>query len=773
MITKRSRQQRRRRIQQFARSRFVLLFLLLSFTEQCHGFAMMSPLDFDWNSIQQALVALQNTAAGSASAGTGTGGGGVVAPSAALQLQSSVLPLVDDFLFAAVNAAQQQPTVSTLDDQQQKQQQQQQATKQLKLLYTKDSPSVLRQRQSLSPTIRLTRQEQALFQLILQVRKEHAPSTTIRIAGGWVRDKLLQQGNDDDHINSSHDIDFVLSNQSGSEFARLLYDYIKKQQGDHLDLNISLDTSPSSTTTSTTTQLKEYKDTKSQHLQTASLNIGDFELDFCQMRCEKYERKNSRVPSSTGRAQAVQDAFRRDLTINALYYNMNTNEIEDWTERGMEDLLFGNLATPTPPRAALLQDPLRILRSIRFASQLSSSFSLDPALMQAGSDVQIHDALRRKVSAVRMGKEVNGIFSSADPTRGVGLLLVTKLVDTVFAMDAPSADSIYMEGYQLLFRTQTLASRIFSKNDVSVAIGRRPEDDSTSTSSSPAAIAAWDTERRRYLWYAAFLKPFHDAFSTSTSSSRRPEKKGGNKRQRRQESILNKLLVQQLGRPTRDVESIQSIIQGANDLQILLRRYGYDERKNYHQNHGLFQEASMLTAAATAAASSSSSSSMTLFSSHDHRFTFRNAEIAPADMRLACYKVLKRIGPLWKESLLLALALSTDLQLAQAVDLFQSICTLVEERLGLNMLFFDDSKKARKMPLMIPPLLNGSDIQQRALVNLQSGPAFRKIMQAQEEWQVRHCWAGDDDESSADDDDDEDKETALIEYLVQTFPEYA
>jgi tRNA nucleotidyltransferase/poly(A) polymerase len=64
-----------------------------------------------------------------------------------------------------------------------------------------------------------------------------------------------------------------------------------------------------------------------------------------------------------------EDAFRRDLTINAMFYNLRTCAVEDLTGKGLEHLKSRLIATPLAARVTLLDDPLRLLRAVRFASR--------------------------------------------------------------------------------------------------------------------------------------------------------------------------------------------------------------------------------------------------------------------------------------------------------------------------------------------------------------------------------------------------------------------
>ncbi len=121
------------------------------------------------------------------------------------------------------------------------------------------------------------------------------------MAGGWVRDKLLGMESDD--------IDIALDDMSGEQFAKLTnnkYGVIKPNPD------------------------------KSKHLETATMCIEGGSIDLANLRSEKYTDK-SRVPTiQIGTPQM--DAYRRDLTINSLFYNINDNKVEDFTGKGISDL---------------------------------------------------------------------------------------------------------------------------------------------------------------------------------------------------------------------------------------------------------------------------------------------------------------------------------------------------------------------------------------------------------------------------------------------------
>ena len=104
---------------------------------------------------------------------------------------------------------------------------------------------------------------------------------------------------------------------------------------------------------------------------TAMLHLKAFprvELEFVQTRREKYIDHSCRNPL-TAFGTLREDCLRRDLTINALYCNLSTGEIIDITGHGVSDIRDHIIRTPADPDLTYDDDPLRILRCIRFASR--------------------------------------------------------------------------------------------------------------------------------------------------------------------------------------------------------------------------------------------------------------------------------------------------------------------------------------------------------------------------------------------------------------------
>lgn len=104
---------------------------------------------------------------------------------------------------------------------------------------------------------------------------------------------------------------------------------------------------------------------------TAMLHLNEFpevELEFVQTRKEKYIDHSCRNPE-TAFGTIEEDCMRRDLTINALYTNISTGKIVDITGKGIADIKNHIIRTPNAPDIIYDDDPLRILRCIRFTSR--------------------------------------------------------------------------------------------------------------------------------------------------------------------------------------------------------------------------------------------------------------------------------------------------------------------------------------------------------------------------------------------------------------------
>ncbi len=241
-------------------------------------------------------------------------------------------------------------------------------------------------------------------------------SVEIRVAGGWVRDKILGL--------ETHDVDIALDACTGVEFAHAVKEYHASQQDQG-------ESSNSKNNKIGKIGVIAANPDQSKHLETACVNIFGNDVDFSNLRHETYA-EDSRIPD-TVMGTPLEDSFRRDATMNALYYNLNTGCIEDWTRRGLRDLLETKIInTPLKAFQTFQDDPLRVLRLIRFAVRYKMQLSEE--ITDACQHPGIHEQLHRKVSRERVGNELEGMLSGkhANPILAMDLICRMNLADSVF-----------------------------------------------------------------------------------------------------------------------------------------------------------------------------------------------------------------------------------------------------------------------------------------------------------------------------------------------------
>ncbi len=130
--------------------------------------------------------------------------------------------------------------------------------------------------------------------------------------------------------------------------------------------------------------------------------FGNITADLVNLRTESY-CETSRIPKMQ-LGTPKEDAYRRDLTINALFYNVHTKSIEDFTGMGLHDLQQKMIRTPLQPLITLTDDPLRALRAIRFACRFN--FNISAELMEACQNPTVITSLLQKVSRERILHEL-------------------------------------------------------------------------------------------------------------------------------------------------------------------------------------------------------------------------------------------------------------------------------------------------------------------------------------------------------------------------------
>ncbi|PGH03326.1 hypothetical protein AJ79_07404 [Helicocarpus griseus UAMH5409] len=282
------------------------------------------------------------------------------------------------------------------------------------------------------PRITLTPIEQALRLCLLdaaeyiQQRPRNDTETTaitneplvLRFAGGWVRDKLLGA--------ESHDIDVAINSMTGEKFGEGLKEY--------LDIPGNLDKYRNHAGVATAVDfIKLHKieknPEKSKHLETSTTKIFGLDIDLVNLRKETYtdDSRNPQIEMGT----PEEDALRRDATVNSLFYNIHTESVEDFTGKGLQDMAHKIIRTPMAPFQTFKDDPLRVLRLLRFASRLG--YTIDKETEDAMKIEDIKLALKAKITRERVGVEIEKTLRGPDPLTALQRINRLGLYDTIFA----------------------------------------------------------------------------------------------------------------------------------------------------------------------------------------------------------------------------------------------------------------------------------------------------------------------------------------------------
>ncbi|RNA61809.1 HD domain-containing protein [Chryseobacterium nematophagum] len=227
-----------------------------------------------------------------------------------------------------------------------------------------------------------------LFKIISEVAAENNQS--VYIVGGYVRDLLMKR-------KASTDIDFV-TEQNGIELA----ENVAKKIDPKLKVSI----------------FKTYG--------TAMIKYKDLELEFVGARKESYT-ENSRKPEVEG-GTIEDDQKRRDFTVNAMAISLSRNNFGELIDpfNGIDDLEKGILRTPLEPAQTYSDDPLRMMRALRFASTLQFQIEENSlnAIRQEAERIKI-------VSMERIMVEFNKIMLSPKPSIGLKLMEQTGLMKLI------------------------------------------------------------------------------------------------------------------------------------------------------------------------------------------------------------------------------------------------------------------------------------------------------------------------------------------------------
>ncbi len=228
-----------------------------------------------------------------------------------------------------------------------------------------------------------------VFEVISNAGKQlHQP---VFVVGGYVRDYYLNR------LKEEPDIDFVTLG-SGIKLAELVHSSLP---GSHLSV------------------FKQFG--------TAQIKTGTLELEFVGARKESYRRDSRKPIVEDGTLQDDQE--RRDLTINAMSWSLNEMDLGVLNDPfgGLADLKNKIIRTPIDPDKTFNDDPLRMMRAVRFACQLEFSIADETfaSIQKMASRLEI-------ISKERILDELNKIILSKKPSIGFALLFKTGLLRQFF-----------------------------------------------------------------------------------------------------------------------------------------------------------------------------------------------------------------------------------------------------------------------------------------------------------------------------------------------------
>ncbi|MCU0379773.1 MAG: CCA tRNA nucleotidyltransferase [Chitinophagaceae bacterium] len=174
---------------------------------------------------------------------------------------------------------------------------------------------------------------------------------------------------------------------------------------------------------------------------TAHIRVDNYDIEFVGARKESYSYHSRNPEVAPGTLQ--DDQLRRDFTINAMAISLNRADYGTLLDpfHGREDLERKIIRTPLDPEQTFIDDPLRMLRAIRFASQLG--FAIEQKTLDG---ICQHIDRIRIVSQERVTEELNKMLMCPRPSVGLDLMYRTGLMHLVFPEMVQLAGAEYKEG---------------------------------------------------------------------------------------------------------------------------------------------------------------------------------------------------------------------------------------------------------------------------------------------------------------------------------------
>ena len=268
----------------------------------------------------------------------------------------------------------------------------------------------------------------ALTNKVFKIVSRVAKDTGMRafVIGGFVRDYFLGIPNDD--------IDIVVEG-SGIQFAQKFAEVV----GGEL--------------------------TVYENFGTAMVKYGDQKVEFVGARKEHYERGSRKPYCENGTLE--DDQKRRDFTINAMAFDLNEGHFGELVDpfNGMYDLQDGIIRTPIDPVQTFLDDPLRMLRAIRFQCKLSTGGRQFMIATKTIEGIKKCKDEIKTLSGERITEELNKILSYEHPEVGIRWLWATGLLKYVL----PEVDALSMpedKGHKDIFEhTMSVLENVADQSD--------------------------------------------------------------------------------------------------------------------------------------------------------------------------------------------------------------------------------------------------------------------------------------------------------------------
>jgi len=242
------------------------------------------------------------------------------------------------------------------------------------------------------------KKEKAAMDYLSKMIKKSPFKGKVYVAGGAVRDELLGL--------PIKDIDLVVSTPDGGiKFA----EWITKKIGKYKS-----GSNPVTYPKFGTAKFQLYG------VKHKGVDLSELEIEAVMARTEKYT-KGSRKPE-VGTGTLKQDVERRDFTVNSLLKDLTTGEILDFTGQGKNDIRSGIIQTPMDPDIIFTEDPLRMLRAIRFT--VKYNWKLPMFMIRALKK----NALQLKnISMERIRDELDKMLVTGYPDKAVKLMRITGL----------------------------------------------------------------------------------------------------------------------------------------------------------------------------------------------------------------------------------------------------------------------------------------------------------------------------------------------------------